>query len=221
MTGAVELYVINLDGSGLQQLTHDGTENIFPRWSPDGTQILFSTLFIGGRFLYHHVATIRPDGTGRKLLTDALFDDYQAEYTTDGKEIVFGSTRRNLISALWRMSSNGSNRKQITEAALEAGASDLAPDGRRLVFWSQWNTELPGSFWLADLDGKHLMQIRTSDQLAGFPVFSPDGNKIVFNGGPPNANPGDIAVMNSDGSGVKVILSCPEGCALPDWGAKP
>jgi Tol biopolymer transport system component len=44
MTGAVELYVINVDGTGLTQITHDGTENIFPRWSPDGRRIVFSNL---------------------------------------------------------------------------------------------------------------------------------------------------------------------------------
>lgn len=79
MTGATELYVINVDGSGLQQITNDGTENIFPRWSPDGTRILFSTLFIGDRFGAHHLATVRPDGSDRKLVTNVLFDDYQAE----------------------------------------------------------------------------------------------------------------------------------------------
>jgi Tol biopolymer transport system component len=221
MTGALELYVINADGSGLDQLTHDDTENIYPHWSPDGTRVLFSTLFIDDRFFYHHLATIRSDGSDRKLLTDTLFDDYQAEYTRDGKEIVFGSTRRNLISALWTMNSNGCNLKQITAAPLEAGAPDLSPDGQHVVFWSQWNTQLPGGFWLADIDGKHLIQLRSPQQLAAVPVFSPDGKKIVFNGGPPGANPGDIAIMNADGSGVKVILSCPDGCPLPDWGGKP
>jgi Tol biopolymer transport system component len=221
MTGAVELYVINVDGSGLEQITQDATEDIYPRWSPDGRQILFSTLFVGDRFSYHHLATIRPDGSDRKLVTNSLFDDYQAEYTRDGKAIVFGSTRRNLISALWTMSRNGSNLKQITAARREAGAPDLSPDGEHIVFWSQWNTQLPGGFWLVGIDGKHPIQFRSPDQLAATPVFSPDGKKIVFNGGPPNANPGDIASMNPDGSGVKVILSCPDGCPLPDWGAKP
>ena len=36
MTGASELYVINANGTELTQITHDGTENLWPRWSPDG-----------------------------------------------------------------------------------------------------------------------------------------------------------------------------------------
>jgi len=222
MTGAVELYVINVDGTGLRQVTNDGTENLFPRWSPDGTRILFSTLFIGDRFGYHHLATIQPDGSDRQLLTDVLFDDYQAEYTTDGKHIIFASTRRNQISALWMMNAKGSNEKQIIQAALEGGGPDVSPDGQHIVFYDRQNTDLPGSLWMARTDGSQLVRLTSSDQLnAGSPVFSPDGKEIVFNGGPPTGISGDITVMNTDGSGIKVILSCPDGCALPDWGPKP
>ena len=42
MTGSLELYVINADGTGLRQLTRiDGTDKLFPRWSPDGLQLVF------------------------------------------------------------------------------------------------------------------------------------------------------------------------------------
>ena len=31
----------------------------------------------------------------------------------------------------------------------------------------------------------------------------------------------NLLTMNTDGSDVKTILVCEEGCPLPDWGAKP
>ncbi len=222
MTGATELYIINADGTGLMQLTHDGTENIFPHWSPDGSRILFSTLFAGGKFGAHHLATIRPDGTDRRQLTSVLYDDFQAEFTNDAKHIVFASTRHNFISALWTMNASGSNLVQVTQPALEAGGSDLSPDGQHMIFYDHQNTDLPTDLWIGNVDGTNLKQLTSVDTLnAGNPVFSPDGRKIVFNGGPLSGNPGDISVMNADGSGVHVILSCPNGCPLPDWGAKP
>jgi len=155
------------------------------------------------------------------LITNVLFDDYMPQYTVDGKRIIFGSNRNNLISALWTVNPNGSNQKQITAPPLEAGGPDVSPDGLHLVFFSQLNTDLPSSIWLGNIDGTNLKRLASPDQLnGGNPVFSPDGKKIVFNGGPLDGNPGDIAVMSADGSGVKVILSCPTGCPLPDWGAK-
>src|SRR3954453_10658477 len=42
MTGSLELYVINADGTGLKQITKiDGTDKLFPRWSPDGRLLVF------------------------------------------------------------------------------------------------------------------------------------------------------------------------------------
>lgn len=120
------------------------------------------------------------------------------------------------------MNTPGCHGRRITEPALEAGGSDVSPDGQHMVFYSQQNTDLPTSVWVGRIDGTDLQRLTLPDQLnAGNPVFSPDATKIVFNGGPLTGNPGDIATMNVDGSGVKVILSCPDGCALPDWGAKP
>ena len=54
-----QIFVINADGSGLRQVTHDG-ENHWPAWSPDGSRIAFVH---NGR-----LATIAPDGTDLQTL---------------------------------------------------------------------------------------------------------------------------------------------------------
>jgi Tol biopolymer transport system component len=41
--GNAEIYVINADGSGLQNLTNDPGMDYWPAWSPDGTRIAFSS----------------------------------------------------------------------------------------------------------------------------------------------------------------------------------
>jgi len=221
MTGAIELYVINVDGTGVAQLTSDNTENLFPRWSSDGTHIVFSTLF-NGDFGYHHLATINADGSDRKVITDILFDDYQAEYTADGKHIIFGSTAGNLISALWMMNTEGRHKRQITEASLKAGGPDVSPDGQRMVLYDHQNTDRPTSIWVGNLDGTHLKRLtRTKDLNAGGAIYSPDGTKFVFNAALPEGGDFNIYMMNVDGSDVTLFLSCPGGCLFPDWGSKP
>ena len=98
MTGALELYAINADGTDLTQITHDGIGHAVPRWSPDGSHILFAT---AGKYGPAVIATIRSDGTDMKVLTTPVWKSLGASYTPDGKHIVFSSQQDGLISALW------------------------------------------------------------------------------------------------------------------------
>ena len=37
------LYLVNLDGTGLERISHDGSFDAFPMFSPDGKQFIFSS----------------------------------------------------------------------------------------------------------------------------------------------------------------------------------
>ena len=63
----VNLYVINVDGTGLLQLTDDTRlANYFPSWSPDGKQIAFQAYDTSTRL--SEIYIVNADGTGLKLL---------------------------------------------------------------------------------------------------------------------------------------------------------
>jgi Tol biopolymer transport system component len=220
MTGALELYVINVDGTGLMQLTNDGGDNRFPRWSPEGTRIVFAKEFFAGA---HHIVTMKADGTDRRQLTNELWDDYQPEYTADGKHIIFASNVGGLVSAVWTMSTDGSHKKRLTRPPLEASGVDVSPDGKHMVFYSQQNTARPTSIWVGNIDGTQLKRLTRPGQLvAGNPVYSPDGTKILFNGGLKSEGPlQHLFEMNPDGTDLRLVSECADGCPLPDWGAKP
>jgi Tol biopolymer transport system component len=40
--GSLQIFVVNIDGSGVAQLTFDEASSTYPAWSPDGKSILFT-----------------------------------------------------------------------------------------------------------------------------------------------------------------------------------
>jgi Tol biopolymer transport system component len=76
------LFVVNVDGTGLHQLKRNARNAEDPRWSPDGSRILFT----GDHYLY----LVRPNGTGlRQLTSDLQADDSHASSSPNGRTILF------------------------------------------------------------------------------------------------------------------------------------
>lgn len=222
MTGALELYVINADGTGLRQVTHDGIADVNPRWSPDGTHLVFSRgvelspQFPGVGNLV--IATISVDGTDEKNLMTPEWESLGAEYTPDGAHIAFVSQLGGFVSALWTMDLDGSNKHRFTAAALTPGAPDISPDGKQVIFYNHQDTPRPSSILKVNLDGTGATALTDSGHIDTLPVFSPDGNKILFMSDRLSPGSFDLFVMDADGMHKKHIFT---GAFEPDWGPQP
>jgi Tol biopolymer transport system component/uncharacterized protein YjdB len=83
-----DLYTINVDGTGLVNLTAGVTQlsaKADPAWSPNGSHIVFT----GVQGSSYKVWTIKSDGTdARQVTTDAGFDMYPT-FSPDGQRIAF------------------------------------------------------------------------------------------------------------------------------------
>ncbi len=69
--GGNDIFVMNPDGTKLQQLTFHPADDLQPVWSPDGQQIAFISLRDGNKEIY----TIRVDGTHLSRLTNTAGDE--------------------------------------------------------------------------------------------------------------------------------------------------
>ena len=107
--GNLEIWVMNADGSGKHQVTHNGAANFAPYWHPDGKRIVFASNLAdpkNGRDFDLYI--INEDGTNQVRITYAPDFDAFPMFTTDGKRLVWASNRNgkaphetNLFLADW------------------------------------------------------------------------------------------------------------------------
>ena len=93
---SIDIYVLNVDGSGLAKLTQDSGANGSPTWSPDGKQIAFVSDRDDGK---SKIWIMNADGSNQRILpngqntTSDGFLGGQPAWSPDGTKILFTGYR--------------------------------------------------------------------------------------------------------------------------------
>jgi Tol biopolymer transport system component len=91
--GALEIWVMDQDGSNQRQVTRLGAASFAPFFHPDGKRILFSSNHPDPRGRNFDLWLVNEDGTGLERVTsDPSFDGFPM-FSPDGKTLVFASNR--------------------------------------------------------------------------------------------------------------------------------
>jgi len=91
----MEIYVCNVDGSEMTQVTHLGQANWAPFFHPSGNKIIFSSNHASERGFPFHLYMINVDGTELEQVTfDPQFDAFPM-FSPNGKKLIFSSNRQN------------------------------------------------------------------------------------------------------------------------------
>jgi Tol biopolymer transport system component len=217
-TGYMELYVMNADGSGVDQITHlRGFINGIG-WSPDGTEIAFASSaagLTGPLGVLHSPSDIyiaRADGTGARRLTFDGGGNSQPVWSPDGRRILFTSDLGGPYQ-VWAMSSDGSGQRPLTSVS-QNGSPDWSPDGSQIVFNSE--RDYPGGYagavYLMAADGS--AQRRLVDGGVR-PNWSRDGKWIAFEKG--SGEGIEIYAIHPNGSGLTRLTSDGANKWDPAW----
>jgi TolB protein len=96
--GNLEIWVMNADGSGKHQVTHNGAANFAPYWLPDGKRIIFAsnvtnTKDPAGFDLY----IVNEDGSGLERITYYPGFDAFPMFSSNGKRLVWASNRNGTV----------------------------------------------------------------------------------------------------------------------------
>ncbi len=204
-----EIFVADLHGNIVKQLTNSPGYDAEATLSPKGDKIVFTSMRSGDPELY----TMNIDGSDVKQITNGLGYDGGAFFSPDGKKLVFRASRpateadvkiyKDLLNdglvmptemELFICDVDGKNLKQVTHLGGANWAPFFSPDGKKIIFSS--NHVQKGyhfNLFLCDLDGNNVEQVTYDNVFDAFPVFSPDGKKLIWssnrnNGGTHDTN---------------------------------
>lgn len=148
-----EIFVMNIDGSEVRQLTQTTYQETEVQWSKDGAKLLFLSNESDSNQLYE----MNPDGTGRRQLTDYDGDIEAYSFSPDGKKLLFVTQVKTVPSTA----------DKHPDLPLSSG---IIVDDLMYKHWDEWVTTAPHPF-VADYNDGALSNI--VDLLEGQPYESP------------------------------------------------
>jgi Tol biopolymer transport system component len=210
------MFTVNADGRDKKLLTRDG--GISPRWSPDGTKLLFTrgdNLFVmragpGAvpRFLIGPINGAAAGPAGRPELA--------AHWSPDGRRITFETVRGIEVA-----NADGSGRRLLLRTRprqLYFGNPDWSPDGGQIVLagsqWAPltWPAWVPEQIYVMRSNGTGLRQLTDDTTFQRGPSWSPDGRWILFARCPApwaKSRVSELVLLKPDGSDQRTIARLP------------
>jgi len=167
---------------------------------------------------YMEIFEANRDGTGLRNLTNSPGYDAECSYSSDGKQIVFCSTRDG-DPDLYVMNSDGTHVRQITNARGYDGGPFFSPDNRWIVFRSDREREGYLQIYLVRPDGSEERRLTNLPGVAWAPYWHPNGTHIIFSYADysdPNRRPNfDLYVINVKTGAMARVTYSPAADVLP------
>jgi Tol biopolymer transport system component len=212
-TDSVDIYRVNADGTGLQNLTNHPAKYGSVSASPDGRRVVFESDRWENGSIWMNVWVMNSDGTGLKQVTS--YHSRYPRWSPDGSRIAFEMVGADERLHVYVANADGSNLVKVSEPALQVAGDGSSTCGGSVLYT---RIELVG--WLGDgrvafargycgygyryfivnADGSGFTQ---TDIKLRQVHLSPDGSKILFSeyDGPYVR----VKLANADGSGARVL----------------
>lgn len=198
-----DIFTVRPNGTALKQVTSGPYCDLDPSWAPDGRTIAFirgPTCSAAGDI--YVVGAERGEATG--LTNTPFLNEYSAEWSPDGKKIVFAGlpvyTDRLNESDLYIMDGDGTNVQTLTSDAGGEAYPSWSPDGRWIAFTKVHSlTDAPRIEFVSPDGARRRALVAPMHGLGHAPQWSPDGSKLLL----VDWNLRLIYVMKVDGSGLR------------------
>jgi tricorn protease len=177
-----DIWIASENGSEVHRLTDNRARDVYPRFSPDGNWIAFSSNREGNDDVY----AIPAAGGKPRQLTFHSAADTVVGWTPDGKKILFASSRAAgafpTVATLFEVPSDGGIEEPLPVDWGYTGS--FSPDGKKLAFnrhpsvWSRkhYRGAYAADLWVMDIAAKTYAKLGDADYKGNYlwPMY---GNK--------------------------------------------
>lgn len=169
------IWTMNTDGSGRQQLTNGQFESFMPSMTPDGRYIIYSLV----RNNLIHIWRMDADGNNQKQLTFG-YQQWSPSISPDGEWVFYIDDTGKEFSTVWKVPIEGGAPVQVSTT--KAFESYLSPTGSLLAFELPDNSDEQLRIGLMSTsDGKAVKTLILPRTTGLVPVrWTPNGQGIAF-----------------------------------------
>ena len=199
--GNEDIFIMNIDGSDLTQLTDNPSNDMYPQVTPDGKKIIYTSDING----IWQIMIMNADGSNKKQLTNARYRSGYPTMTFDGNYIFYEAYIDNNWE-IYRMNSDGTNPARLT---FSPNTDDWHPFAHPLEFKIIYESGSIGSedIFFMDYDGHNIKRVLDFSSRKRVPCISKDGKFISFAGY--EQETASIYIVNSDGTNLKRLTNNP------------
>lgn len=192
------LGIMDYDGANVKYLSDDSTLVLKPRFSPDGSRLLYTSYASG----FPQAMMMDVNSLGARALGGQQQGtmSFSPRFSPDGRWILY-SLEKNGNTDIYQMDAASGAQRALTNAPSIETSPSYSPDGKQIVFESD-RSGVP-QLYIMGANGGEPKRISFGDGRYGTPVWSPRGDMIAFTrqvGGKFH-----IGVMRTDGSEEKML----------------
>lgn len=203
-----EVYLFDYDGQNARPVSRNGSINLSPAWSPDGTRISYTSYRDNNPDLW--ITDLRTNRHSKVSSFPGI--NAGAEWSPDGNELAL-TLSKDGDSEIYAIQPDGSIIRRLTRQYGIDVSPTYSPDGQTMCFVSSRNGT--PQLFLADRDGTNVRRLTRRGGHNVAPAFSPDGRTIAFAGR--DEGRFDIFVVGVDGGGLKRLTQTQFDDEDPTW----
>lgn len=170
-----EIYLVDYDGYGLERLTYDYSLNLFPTWTPDGKELIYTTFKKGNPDLY----VINFENKKAQELLSFQGLNIGAEVSPNGKEMVLVLSKDG-NPEIYLYTFKKKSLKRLTYHRGVDSDPTWSPNGREIAFSSD-RSGTP-QIYIMDREGGNLRRLTFQGSYNVSPDWSPLGDQIAYAG---------------------------------------